>query len=408
MSDSSQMDLSQKPNRLYQMIAYSFAFLALGLTTGSLGPALPTLAEQTSVSLSTVGFLFTARSLGFMLGSFQGGRLLDRVCGHRMTAIALGVMSLMMFATPLSVWFLALLLVMLILGIAEAMMDVSCNTLLVWTHGKSVGAYMNGVHFFFGVGAFFAPIVIAWLSAFGHKSAFWLLALVIAPFGLLFLWLPSPKHKKEATGNKKISKANTKIVFLIALVFFLYIGAEIGFGGWIYTYAIKLKLSDETNAAYLTSVFWGALTVGRLLSIPLARYIRLEKLLLANLLGALLSLSLILLLHDSSNALWVGTIGLGFSLAAFFPTLFSYSERATNVTGKTAGKLLMGASAGGMTLPWFIGQVFEKISPRAAMFTVAFIAVFALFAFLILLRLVKNSKSETQTDDYDSLPEART
>lgn len=393
MPDSSQMDLSQ-PNRLYQTIAYSFAFLALGLTTGSLGPMIPTLAIQSNVSLSTVGFLFTARSLGFMLGSYQSGKLLDKVCGHRMTAFALGVMSLMMFVTPLSVWFLVLLLVMLILGIAEATMDVSCNTLLVWTHNERVGAYMNGVHFFFGVGAFFAPIVIVWLSAFGHKSAFWLLALVIAPFGLLFLWLPSPKPKKEAADNKKFSTANTKIVFLIALVFFLYIGAEIGFGGWIYTYAVKLKLSDETNAAYLTSVFWGALTVGRLLSIPLARYIRLEKLLLANLFGALLSLSLILILHDSSNALWVGTIGLGFSLAAFFPTLFSYSERATNVTGKTAGKLLMGASAGGMTLPWFVGQVFEKINPQAAMFVVTLIVILALFVFLILLRLVKNSKSK--------------
>lgn len=407
MPESSQIDLSQ-PNRLHQTIAYSFAFLALGLTTGSLGPALPTLAEQTSVGLSTVGFLFTARSLGFMLGSYQSGRLLDKVCGHRMTTIALGVMSLMMFATPLSVWFVVLLLVMLILGIAEATMDVSCNTLLVWTHGERVGAYMNGVHFFFGVGAFFAPIVIAWLSVFGHKSAFWLLALVIAPFGLFFLWLPSPKHKKEVTGDKQISKANTKIVFLISLVFFLYIGAEIGFGGWIYTYAIKLKLSDETNAAYLTSVFWGALTVGRLLSIPLARQIRLEKLLFANLFGALLSLSLILLLHNSSNALWIGAIGLGFSLASFFPTLFSYSERATDVTGKTAGKMLMGASAGGMTLPWFVGQVFERISPQAAMLTIALITVFALLAFLILLRLVKNSKSENQKDNYNPLREAQT
>ncbi len=52
------------------------------------------------------------------------------------------------------------------------------------------------------------------------------------------------------------------------LFFFLYVGAEVGFGGWIFTYAVALDLGSETAAAYLTSAFWGALTFGRLLTIP--------------------------------------------------------------------------------------------------------------------------------------------
>jgi hypothetical protein len=35
----------------------------------------------------------------------------------------------------------------------------------------------------------------------------------------------------------------------------------------IFTYAIKVGLTNETNAAYLTAVFWGALTLGRLAAI---------------------------------------------------------------------------------------------------------------------------------------------
>ena len=47
--------------------AYFVAFIALGLTAGSLGPTLPALAEQTHVGLSAISYLFTARSLGFAL-----------------------------------------------------------------------------------------------------------------------------------------------------------------------------------------------------------------------------------------------------------------------------------------------------------------------------------------------------
>ena len=38
----------------------------------------------------------------------------------------------------------------------------SGNTLLVWVHPARVGPVMNALHFFFGLGAFLSPILIAW------------------------------------------------------------------------------------------------------------------------------------------------------------------------------------------------------------------------------------------------------
>ena len=42
-----------------------------------------------------------------------------------------------------------------------------------------------------------------------------------------------------------------------------YVGAEVGVGGWLYSYAIAMELADTTSAAYLTSVYWGAFMLGR-------------------------------------------------------------------------------------------------------------------------------------------------
>lgn len=42
--------------------AYFAAFVFLGLTTGSLGPTLPSLADQAQVGLSAISYVFTGRS----------------------------------------------------------------------------------------------------------------------------------------------------------------------------------------------------------------------------------------------------------------------------------------------------------------------------------------------------------
>src|SRR5918911_253187 len=79
---------------------YFASFVAIGLTTGSLGPTLPALAMQTNTSLSQISYLFTARSLGYLLGSLVAGKLYDRVQGHYVLFAMLGALALMMALVP--------------------------------------------------------------------------------------------------------------------------------------------------------------------------------------------------------------------------------------------------------------------------------------------------------------------
>ena len=65
---------------------YYAAFIALGLFGASMGPTLPYLAQHTGTRLSEISFLFTARAMGYLLGSLISGRLYDRLPGHRVIA----------------------------------------------------------------------------------------------------------------------------------------------------------------------------------------------------------------------------------------------------------------------------------------------------------------------------------
>lgn len=376
--------------------SYYVAFVSLGLVASSLGPTLLGLAENTQTLVREISFLFTARSLGYMLGSLLGGRLYDRLAGHRVMALALIAMAAMMTLTPVMSILWLLTLVILLLGIGEGTLDVGGNTLLVWIHRHKVGPYMNALHFFFGVGAFLGPIIIAQatLRSGGITWAYWILALLVLPSALWLFRLPSPSGQQAET-DTPAKPLNYLLLALIAAFFFLFVGAEVGFGGWIFTFAVSLDLTDETSAAYLTSLFWGALTMGRLLAIPLAARFRPRIILFSDLFGCLLSVVIILLWPQSLMAVWLGTFGIGLSMASMFPVTLSLAERRIAITGKVTGIFLVGASLGGMTVPWLIGQLFDPVGPWVMMLILA-IALIGAIGVLIAL-ILYSSRLEPAT-----------
>src|SRR5215467_13816479 len=175
--------------------AYFATFVALGLTTGSLGPTLPALATQTQSSLNAISYLFTFRSLGYVAGSILCGKLVDRLPGNivmsTMLLLAMAPLLLIPFSTQLA----TILGLMFVLGAAEAGLDVGANTLLVRVHGPRVAPFMNGMHSCFGVGALIAPIIVARLPFFGQQvstQSYLLLAIVLLAVAVFVVRLPSP------------------------------------------------------------------------------------------------------------------------------------------------------------------------------------------------------------------------
>jgi MFS transporter, FHS family, Na+ dependent glucose transporter 1 len=359
--------------RLSKTAAYYAAFIMLGAMMASLGPTLPGLAEHTQSRVGDMSFLFLARSFGFLLVALAGARLYDRLPGHLLVGGMLGLMAAAMASIPLisSLWLLTA--VLLLGGMVESFVDIGCNTLIVWVYRSKVGPFMNGLHFCFGFGAFVAPLVVAWAMAMSGDInwAYWTLALLILPVAGWVLTLPNPTPQIQ-TSEEHADGVDWVLVGGLAVFMALYVGAEVGFGGWVFTYTITRQLADATVAAYLTSAFWGALTVGRLLSIPIATRLRPVTVLFCNLAVSLVSIGLIVFGSHSVLALWIGTLGLGLGLASTFPTVLSFSERRMTITGAVTGWIFAGASLGGMSLPWLIGQSLEWFGPQTMMSLILF------------------------------------
>jgi FHS family Na+ dependent glucose MFS transporter 1 len=344
----------------------------LGLVVAILGPTLPYLAEQTGRDLSGVSILFTTRSLGGLIGALVAGRLYDRFRGHPIMAVTILAMALVLCIVPFVPWLGLLALAFFLVGLFELTLDVGANTLLVWVHRDNVAPYMNALHFFFGVGTFISPLIVGRVLAVTEEVrwSYWILAALTLPVMLWIARLPSPRMAApEETEGGRVS--NVAFALLIALLLALYVGAEIGFGGWVYSYAVAQDLADKSGAAYLTSAFWATFTIGRLVAILIASRLRPRHILFPALVGALASIGTIVLFPRSPLLLWLASMSFGLLLAPIFPTALSLAGRHMTITGRVTSWFFAGASLGAMSLPWLIGQLFTAVSPRAAMIAIA-------------------------------------
>lgn len=366
---------------IYYFATYGICFVALGLGLSALGPMLPFLAKNVDVSFAQISFLFTTSSLGYLLGSAGGGRLFDRYKGHQLMLFALLMMALMMALVPITSYFLLLLAIMFFLGIFQGSIDVGGNVNLLWVYQGRVGPYMNALHFCFGVGAFLSPVILHHVMRWSNGQItwpFWTIAVLTLP-GMFGLWtLSSPENPEKDKFEEKPNSINTRLVVLLVVLFFLYVGVETGFGGWIFTYATQTNITSQSGASYMNSIFWGALTLGRLLSVPLARKIVPSRLLLGNFFLAIMFLGLILVFPINTVMVWVASAGLGLALSSVFPTLLALGESRMKISGKVTGYFFLGSSLGATLIPMALGQIFEYVGSFQIMLTLFILTIMGL------------------------------
>ena len=373
-----------------RIIGYCGAFVVLGASIASLGPTLPYLAENLQVNVTSLGYLFSTRSLGYLLGSLFIGRLFDRFSGHRLMAVMLLLAAFGMVVIPLAPYVSLLALLLLVVGMGLGVTDVGANTLTMWTYGRRSGPYINTLFFFGGVGGIISPLIVSYIlnSGLDIRWAYWVIALMVLPPVLWLLRLPSPPPSREDKAHDD-SRVNYTLVAVFGVLFFLYIGLEVSYGGWIFTFITVGDLGSVSQASLVTSAFYFAITLGRLIAIPFNVRFQQTAIVSACLIGALISLGVILYWHASLLALGLGTLGLGLSIASIFPTTFAFAGKTMYLSGKITGLFWACGSAGAIFTPWFLGQLIGRINPAAMVVTLFIYICMALIVFVGLIQYTK-------------------
>jgi fucose permease len=231
--------------------------------------------------------------------------------------------------------------------------------------------------------AYFVTAVtsIALLSVMGWRGAFPVFALLMA---LAFIWVAMLRIDEAAADvppsiASSLALLKTPAFALAVLGIFLYVGAEVCMATFLKPALISHGFDENSAAFFGPTLFFGALTLGRLiagaLKVSPRAFFRISALL--GLIG------LAMLLTGIKNLIIPAVVIGGFGFANIWPMLFSITveekpERASELSG-----LMCMAICGGALVPLLMGWLGG--GARAA----AFIVPTACFAYLTLLSMKK-------------------
>ena len=337
--------------------------MALGTVTASLGPSLPFLAARTGVSIEVASGMFSAKALGFLIGSFIAGRVIERIKAHGMLQMGLAVAALSVVAIPVSPEYGVVLAFLFVAGLFVGSVDVGANILIVWQMKERVAPFLTGLHFIWGLGALLAPIIVVQLNQRTGSllAPFAVIATMLAVSTILFLRLPTPPpiHAKQAT------RAPLALRPLATLMVMLFLAGvmELSLAGFIFTYVYEGGLGNEQQAGWINSSFYAALTATRLiLAFLLLRFAS------GTILGWALTLVIgscvmVLLLPRLLSVVWLGVVLCGIGQAAMFPLTLSIAPQYLPAEGRVTSFMFLGASIGFVAMPWLVGQLYESNFP---------------------------------------------
>jgi MFS transporter, FHS family, Na+ dependent glucose transporter 1 len=341
---------------------YCAMFIAAGSVSGLLGPSLIYLADLINASVAEISIVFSARAIGNILGALLAGRMFDRWQGHHYLIVMLLCVITGLVLVPFSTSLFMLVVLFFLLGASEVSVNAGGNMMMLWLHKEKVGSYVTILHLCYSAGCMLAPLILVFAQWTGHGygAGYWMVALyaVLLPF---LLWRqPSPTFELRA--SEVVPATKQKATFLAFLtVIFLYVGFEITIAGWITTYAV-MSGEDQNTAAILVTWFFVSLSLGRLFSVFLLRWITPRQgiygLLVVSFTG-----SLVMVLSDASLVMIALWLGLGCS--AFFPMLFSYANSIMSLNGKRTGYVFVCCGLGALVAPSLTGPIIEAFSAVA-------------------------------------------
>lgn len=369
------------------VISY-LAFISLGLPDGLLGIAWPFMSLKHQVPLDSLGVLLVSFTLGYLLASVLSGKVMARFHLGVLLTVSCAITSVSLLGYAFASHWYVVVCFSFFLGMGGGAIDSAINTFAASRFSASV---VNWLHAFYGVGATSGPLILTALLSQGKAwhLGYVVVGLIQLSLTILFMstlrfWHTAPE---QSPSGKSVPFKNTlvlPIVWCNLVIFFVYVGLEVGVGQWLFSILTKSRKVSVESAGLYTSAYWGSLTLGRILFGLILTKISVPKVLYTAFIGILISAVLIFLnLHNYVTLL--GIISIGFCNAPIFPSLISLTPTLVGVqhTANAVGFQISAAMIGGALLPGLAGVMSEQFDLEVIPVMYVLFAVLLLVAYVI-------------------------
>ncbi|MFD0713132.1 MFS transporter [Paenibacillus sp. GCM10027626] len=346
------------------------AYLAVGLGQLVMGTVMEPMVHAYGVQYGDGGQLVMHQFLGGMVGIMCSPWLIRKFGKKAVLLTALGVMALIQFSyMSLPSWGVMLALAPFA-GFGFGTTESVVGSFIIGATGDKANVSMSRVEVFFGVGALLMPFAGAALINAGYwRFAFGIVGLIAVCTLLLWLVLwpallnkPFDQASSLEHGHTTASPiAGRSLVPLLAagiLFFSFYVGLEMSYVHYLPSLLVASNGLAESTATLALSLFWGAMSIGRLISGQLAdRFGGGTYLIFVCAVNALLFIMMGWLTDTVS--MFMFAFGTGLFMSGMFAIALVFTNRAAPGRVERTTSLLMAAGGiGGALFPkatgWFM------------------------------------------------------
>jgi len=355
------------------VLAIAFAsYVLLGLPSGLLGVAWPSIRESFGLSLDAMGTMLTTVTIGYILSSFNSGRLIARFGAGALLMIGSMLMGASMLGYVVAPNWRSMVAFGLLLGLGSGIMDAGLNTYVAENYEAR---HMNWLHASFGIGVTIAPVIMTTVLNVG-QSWRWGYVLVVVLEAVLAacyaltrnLWRSAEPTSARADPGSRTGKARSlhslklPIVWLGIALFIIHPGIEFVAGNWVYSLFTEARSVTANTASLWVSIYWGSLTVGRLVLGSVADRLGVDRLLRVCIIGILLGSALVWW-NVADPISFLGLALIGFGVAPLFPSMISSTPRWMGAAhaANAIGFQVAAAGVGIALLPGFAGILAQKL-----------------------------------------------
>jgi MFS transporter, FHS family, glucose/mannose:H+ symporter len=359
------------------LVAIGAIFFLMGIVGSAYGPLLEQLARRFDVSLAVAGGVLTTHFSGALVGVLVSMRVLQRVSSRTFMLGALTCLGVGCASVALAPSWLAFLASVFVLGIGWGALDIGCNQLVAHSEGVRRTAILNGLNGTFAVGAVAGPILVSTVGR-THLALLYGGAAAIA-FGL---WpLVSGVSGRLPFMPSRTAGSSVFLLAIFMVAFALYVGMEAGIGGWMPSHLESIGV-QSVAAATLTSGFWLALALGRLLAALVPARVPERAIVITG--SAVSAIALIGALIPAVAP--VAFIVAGLAIAPIFPTGIVWLAKLRPGDARVTSWLFPASMVGGAIIPGGIGAVIARFGIGIAPAVLSLVAVGCVASFSLAAR----------------------
>ncbi|MBW8351126.1 MFS transporter [Bacillus sp. IITD106] len=358
-----------------------------------IGTVLEPMVKSYGIHYGDGGQLIMNQFLGFLVGVLFAPAIVNAI-GRKMTiSLSLFLFTIAQFVLgSVHNWDL-LLFIAPIGGAGIGITETVLAALIVGHLKERKASTLVLTEVFFGVGALVIPMISAFFILNGMWNASFTTVAILTSVTLIGWFLLSfgemdpilkkqvkvSKQNKEKNSRKQYPKKQIPLLVIGAFFFFMYVGTEMVLPNYLPTILGKTTHLDVSTLALSITVFWLAMTIGRLCMTFIIDKIGYVKLFIISCIGQFFAL-VIFALSPSAIVSYIAIFLTGLLMGGIFSIgLLIINENSAGLEEWTTSLLVAMGGLGGAFLPKIAGELIDRFPISVTLWALV------LFGFLLVV-----------------------